>query len=332
MIVGVRGGGVAAAACAHLLGAAGHRVAHEPAPRPQVPSVMLSAAALALVRDVFGRSDLFADRPRVTRRVVAWGGQEPVTVPHDAILVSDRDLHEALASDCPGADAGENRDFTIFTAPPMPEGELRVFGDRHAVAAQVALRDPAARGECRIEALPAGWLFLAPGAEGQGWLLGFGAPLEELVGQSRLVGPAIDLRAARSAPFVTAPRLHLPLAGAGWLACGTAALGFDPICGDGTAQAVREAVLASAVIDAAAGGADRAALLAHYQAMLVAAMRRHLQLCARFYETGGQGEWWRAQSAALARGHALCTAYLAREPEPRFVLRGFRLEPRALAA
>ena len=31
--------------------------------------------------------------------------------------------------------------------------------------------------------------------------------------------------------------------GSGWLACGTAAMGFDPICGDGTGYAVREGIL-----------------------------------------------------------------------------------------
>ena len=38
------------------------------------------------------------------------------------------------------------------------------------------------------------------------------------------------------------------MCGPGWLSCGTAALSFDPICGDGTGHAVREGILAAAVI------------------------------------------------------------------------------------
>jgi len=47
------------------------------------------------------------------------------------------------------------------------------------------------------------------------------------------------------------------LRGPDWLACGTAAVAFDPICGDGTAQAMREAILGCAVITAIGEGGDR---------------------------------------------------------------------------
>ena len=64
---------MAANACAHLLRGAGLRVGQESAHRPPVPSLLLSEAALALMRDLFARPDLFADAPRVRRRLVAWG-------------------------------------------------------------------------------------------------------------------------------------------------------------------------------------------------------------------------------------------------------------------
>src|SRR5690606_27877645 len=186
-------------------------------------------------------------------------------------------------------------------------------------AARVTLHSDAAAEECRMESLSAGWLFLVPESAEKGWLLGIGAPLAELLAESRLIAPVLTLGDGAAHPFATAPRLSMPLAGEDWLACGTAALRFDPICGDGTAQAVREAVLAAAVIGGIAAGGDRTALLVHYRSMLVAAMRRHLDLCARFYAAGGEGAWWRAQTAALVRGYEACTDILARMPEPRFV-------------
>lgn len=330
MAVAIRGNGVAAAACAYLLKGAGLRVASEAASRPPLPSMMLSEAALTLMRDLFGRRDLLADAPRVRRRLVAWGC-EPVMVPHDAVLAPESTLQRALALPADDGSRGAP-DFTIHAAPPLPAGELHVFGDRHAVVARVRLRDPACREESRIEAVEAGWLFLAPAGGEDGWLLGIGGDLDALLAQSRLIAPVVEPIDGPPQAFPAAPRLHLPLVGGDWLACGTAALCFDPICGDGAAQSVRQAILASAVVRAIAEGGDQDALLGHYQAMLIATMRRHLLLCAQFYANGGQGNWWRAQHHALIQGHGWCTSLLAKLPEPQFSVQGLRLVPRRAAA
>ncbi|SEI79222.1 hypothetical protein SAMN05518849_101934 [Sphingobium sp. AP50] len=326
--VAIRGSGIAARGCAHILTGAGLRVAIEDVRRPSVPTIMLSDPALSLVRGVFDRPDLFIDHPRVRRRMVAWGGA-PVMVRHGAVLTSEDQVQAALSAvaDAPVMPA----DFTIHTASPLPLGDMRIFGERHAVAAKVKLRADACEEEARIEAVADGWLYLVPAEPEMGWLLGVGGSIDRLLGQSALIAPVVDAAAA-AAPFLAAPRLHMPLHGADWLTCGTAALGFDPICGDGTAQSVREAILAAAVVTAIAEGGDRAALLSHYQSMLIAAMRRHLLLCAQFYANGGQGDWWRAQHDALVKGHHWCTALLAKMPEPQFLLDGFRLVPRQAAA
>lgn len=328
--IAIRGSGIAASGCAHILTGAGLRVAIEHVSRPSVPTIMLSDPALDLIRGVFDRPDLFSDRPRVRRRVVAWGGGSPVVVPHGAALASEAQVQAALA--VPKTADNQPADFTIHTAPPVPTGEMRVFGDRDAVAARVRLRDPACAAEARIEAVESGWLYLVPEEAGRGWLLGVGGPIDALLGQSALIAPVVDAVGAASTPFAASPRLRLPLHGDDWLACGSAALGFDPICGDGVAQSVREAILAAAVVAGIAEGGDRAALMTHYRSMLIAAMRRHLLLCAQFYANGGHGEWWRAQHAALMEGHDWCTGLLAKLPEPRFLLDGFRLVPRAAAA
>ena len=66
----VRGGGLAGACTAHLLRRAGLAVYTERQARMPVPVIMLSDAALGMIRDVFGRADLFAGHHRITRRVV----------------------------------------------------------------------------------------------------------------------------------------------------------------------------------------------------------------------------------------------------------------------
>lgn len=329
MNVTIRGNGIAAACCAHLLTRAGIPVAIVPVERQGVPAILLSDPALMLIRDVFDDATLFADRPRIAHRRVSWGGSTPALVPQGGVLVSEA----VLASTLPLSDGGTtsgNPDVSLYMAPPFPSGEPHRFGARTATAVPVIVR--VLEAGSWVEAVEEGWLFLIGAAGNQAWLLAVGAPLPILLGQSRHIAALCSPVETEGASFDTRPHILPALTGDDWLACGTAALAFDPICGDGTAQAVREAILASAVLVAIAGGGDPQPLRRHYESMLLAAMRRHLALCIPFYQSGGSGPWWQAQVAALMQGHKWCTARLAQMPEPQFVLRGFTLMPREAAA
>lgn len=327
----LRGGGVAIATCAHLLASDGIPLIVEAMARPAAPVVMLSDPALALLRDVLGNPALFADKPRIARRVVRWGDAPQVELPHGAVVVSGTELAKELPA--PVAAGGAcAAGFTVHGAPPFPTATLRRFGTREAQAVEVTMNDAIARDACRVEAVAGGWLFLIPQGPERAWLLGVGAPLDALLGASILTAPAVAALTGPVTRFETAPRMIEQLAGDDWLACGTSAIAFDPICGDGTAQAAREAILAAAVIAGLRDGGNAPALLGHYQSMLIASMRRHLQISQQFYATGGSGPWWQEQAEALAQGHAWCTARLAVVPEPRFVLNGNRLVPRMQAA
>ncbi|GAA0303458.1 hypothetical protein GCM10009087_11600 [Sphingomonas oligophenolica] len=331
----IRGDGVSVATAVRLLRCDGLELAGAgETVRSPAPVVMLSEAALALLRDIFGRPDLFGGGAPIARRIVAWGGGEPAILPHKAIVVTGAELTAELPLPPLPAPDGDVC-FTLRGTPPFPDGGVRHFGRRGAMAVAVDLVAQADRQACHIEAIESGWLFLIPCGAGKAWLLGVGDALDVLLGQSRLVSAQIGTIGPVAARFETAPRMLENLVGHDWLACGTTAIAFDPICGDGTAQAAREAVLAAAVIAGikrSGGGEERSALLGHYQAMLLAAMRRHLQISLPFYRSGGTSPWWREQAAAVADGHAWCTARLATMPEPRFMLRGARLVPRELAA
>ncbi len=96
----IQGDGVAAACCAHLLRRSGIAVRTERAGRPRIPAILLSEAALALIRDVFDRPNLLAEAPRIDRRMVAWGpGAAAVDVPHLAVMASEAALLAALSSE-----------------------------------------------------------------------------------------------------------------------------------------------------------------------------------------------------------------------------------------
>ena len=145
-----------------------------------------------------------------------------------------------------------------------------------------------------------------------------GSP-QALLGESRLIAEQVGGCGRMGAEFPAYPRIADPLCGPGWLCGGTAALAFDPLCGDGTGHAIREAILASAVIRAAAQGANMDDLLAHYRARLVAGFRRHLKVCREFYATGGPGDWWRSELELIEKGIAWC----GDDPQFRFQLTGF---------
>lgn len=331
--VTIRGTGVAASCCAHLLVAADISAIFAAGQGRSAPVIMLSDAALALLRDTVAVPDLLAGRARINRRIVAWGGKDPVTLPHGGIVLTEANLLAALgAPPVAHLPPRPSNRFSVHAEPPFPAGTLRRFGTRPAVAAQVRLLVAEDESACWIEAVEDGWLFMIPTGAGKGWLLAVGTPLESVATRSHHLAPRIELAGGPVSKFESAPRILGSLRGADWLACGSAAVGFDPICGDGTAQAVREAILAAAVITAIADGGPRDELLLHYESMLVAAMRRHLRLCAQFYASGGTGGWWREQQAALAEGFDWCTARLSSLPEPRYRLHGFRLVEQDLAA
>jgi len=289
---------------------------------------MLNEAAIALMRDVFEQPELFQRSPRVVKRIVAWGARaEPVALDHAAVVVSEEELLEELRVDSPDHEAALQPDWTIAATLPLPaETRDRRFGSRYASAIPVQLKAASDAAACWMESLDEGWLFLISSAPGTGWILSVGAEAVALLAKSRLVAMQIASVGPETGRFPTSPRIVSPLCGNGWLACGSAAMTFDPICGDGTAHAVREAILAAAVIRAIEDGGDAPSLLAHYEARLTAGFRKHLELCLGFYRTGGSGEWWRNEALALSDGTAWCAQKLGAAPAFDYRLRGFELQ------
>jgi hypothetical protein len=318
----IRGDGVAAYCCAFLLAKAGFRVDLQSVDRPRLPVILLGDQALALVRDIFEQPRMLADAPRIHRRVVAWGpAAKPADLEHSAVVVSEEILLDAMRPP-PAPGAAQDLDWTIYAARPLPVPVAEhSFGSRIAAAIPVTLRDSANPEGCWIESLEDGWLFLTPA-----WLLAVGAPAQSLLSRSSVVAAQIDRCGDARGTFPAYPRIGLPLGAPGWLACGTAAMAFDPICGDGTAHAIREAILASAVIRAVAAGEPVDELLTHYEARLTAGFRRHLAFCRQFYVSGGQGAFWQSELESTDRGIQWCTATLGSHATFRYQLRGLELE------
>lgn len=296
--------------------------------RQAVPVVMVGAATQRLFADVFQASGIFDGAEAISTRTVLWGGEpEPRTLPHEAAAMPESDLLLHLPQ--LGESPDEPTDWTIFSAKPLP-GDVpeHAAGSRTARISAVAVHGAAAGG-CAIESAANGWLFLVSAGAGRGWLIACGEDPEKMIEISRLVRSLLNGPAETIAEAPAHPRIAWRPTGAHWLACGGAAVAFDPLSGDGTGHALREGILAAAVVRAVHRGLDPEALLAHYRTRILAAFQKHLAACLVFYNSGGSTPWWREQAEATRRSFSWCAAELAKEPPPRFRLRAFDLEPLA---
>jgi hypothetical protein len=324
----IRGDGVAARCCAHLLARSGVPVSCQPTARRRLPAIMLSEPAQSLIREIFGREDLFRELPRIRKRIVSWGrNASPVEVEHSAVVVSEDLLLDGLGQAPPSAAMGAGVAWNVFASAPLPAAAVEHrFGSRTACSTQVALKPTAEPSACWIESVENGWLFLITNAPASGWLLSVGLRPHELLGHSRLIRERIAECQPAAGEFPASPRIAAPLGEPGWISCGTAAIAFDPLCGDGAAHAVREGILASAVIAATTRGDDPAALLAHYQSRLTAAFERHLANCLQYYAPGYGGPWWESEAERLQQGLDWCRSRLSAHTKFRYRLEGLELK------
>ncbi len=328
--VAIQGDGVAATCCARLLEQRGLDVIFD-AQRDRLtprPTLLINPQTQTLLADVFGSdADLLSGAQPIRRRVVLWGADagEPRSFPHSGLAIQESALLSRLWQKIHGGEPHPAEyDWQIISARCGPGRMQRHFGTRMAAATEVMLEN-AKDDACWIESLRDGWLFLVPIGTGKGSLIAVGSDRSALLTESQLVKSQIGEVIGEGVEFAAYPRIFTPLCDSGWLACGTAAMAFDPICGEGAGNSIREAILAAAVLGSIQNGADEGAVLGQYSMRLLAGFLRHLELCKQFYLSGGQGEWWDTEVKALDRGVEWTRAQLAAAPSPSSRLVGFDL-------
>ncbi|MFC8451443.1 hypothetical protein [Kitasatospora sp. NPDC057223] len=298
--VTLAGSGLAELTCARLLAERGHRIrlpAREPAgPRP----LLLNAPTLELFRSLWPEDPaaLLPGAVRLTGRLVGWGaGTAPRRLAQPALLVDGTALAARLAALLADRCSGAGPHDWLVTAAP---GGQPAAGRRRLLAGEALLARGVDERTARLECTTLGWLQLTPLGDGRALLQAMvpgpverpAALLARLLAGSRLA-PLLRRAPNSAAAVEAAPRLHpapatAPAAAAagpapGRLVVGAGAIRYDPLSGTGTAQALRTAILAAAVIDSAARGTPPGPLCTHYTARLAAAFREHLDRCAALY-------------------------------------------------
>ncbi|MFC5662644.1 hypothetical protein ACFP3U_06555 [Kitasatospora misakiensis] len=324
--VTVAGSGLAELTCARLLAGHGHLVRLAPAapdagPRP----LLLTAPTLDLLRSLWG-DGLVDDAPRLTHRRVRWGAHapaarfaQPAWVVDGAVLA--RRMRARLGP-LPGPDGPTRWTVTaraeaepVDAVQPAGPVQLPQAGRRHLLAGTTALRPGEDAATAVLDTTELGWLQLTPLGAGDCLVQAMvpgpardpAALLGRIIADSPL-GAALRRPPRSAASVAAAPRLHPAPALApterqphGRLTVGAGAIRFDPLSGTGTAQALRTAILASAVVDAETAGIPAPPLCAHYTRRLRAAYAEHLRSCAALYGTAFTGPAWQDELDAARR-------------------------------
>ncbi len=298
--------------------------------RPKLAAILLSAQTEHLLRGLFpatenGQEDIFSGFARVTRRIVGWGGDRvEADLPHQGMVAPEGELLRRLwrrVPSLPICDGSRSESWRIESSREgIDSAQERCIGSRNAWIASVDLSTEAELEACWVEAVQDGWLFMLSRGEGRATLIAAGDTVENLLLQSRLVARRVAKWVRQSGSIPIHPRLRQGMARDRSIYCGAAAMSFDPLCGEGAGNAIREAFLVAAVVRAEIGGADRERLTAHYDTRLRQGFLRHLQTCLPFYETGGMSRSWKDSCDELRAGIEDLLLELASAPRPFFRL------------
>lgn len=330
------GSGIAAATCALLGAQQGFAVCFDSVGVPPERIVSVPRATVDLIEELTGVSIARTLPSRtVTTRRVAWESRDVSSMPIDA-LVFDAGALAREIGDHFLLHAGEAQHdhepvhWTIVAQGRQPGAGRITAGERQAISGWIASLPGFDEAETVVACTPQAWVFAAPHPVAGIALTAVYPPWPGAIAVDHVLEEAIDFLWPGFGPRVerptargvlAAPSLEPGCAVPGRLAAGEAAIGFDPLRGDGVGNAVRGALLAQSVIAAIAGGADEASCLAHYSARLAHAFAEHVQTCSAHYS--------RAWNAAIWSGEVALMSACAARLTPSHPL-GLRLEGRAL--
>lgn len=345
----VFGGGIGALCCAALLRRKGWNVTLSLPPKTQSPTVVLNPVTIQIIHEIFGDANyVLRNAQPISRHYINWGDNRPdeytpssgFTLTADLLSSRVLDLlkqDSQLIIDNTGSEPSEGTfDWQVYAMNTgRTETPARRFGERCAISVDVTLHDDSDNATSFIEATPGGWLFLAPVAPGRAVLQAvvpeksseIGATVRALLDHTKEIKRVV--KDFEGDPFVVncAPKKLSRMDGPNWLATGTAAFSYDPLCGDGTGYALRAAILAAAVLDGIDRGTTKESLISYYKLRLTYAFYTHLRSCVSLYSSASFNEIWHRDLNVTTEGLREVEQELAGMSTNHYRLNEFELLP-----
>ncbi len=327
--IGIRGAGPAATIAASVFRRVGLSASTVDEPAPvDARLVTLNLPTLMLIDDLFGSGTvarMAALGMTIKRRVVGWTDDAPIPVDEQALIVP-LDAFAELDADGPASHDSRLTPDLMVEAYGRHANEGEIAGARFAFVWRFADAVLPARDTCFVQAVPGGWVFVAPAPEAgvmiQVITPSDGVEAARVTLSSALAKLRLDFmidEAAIPSPFRfdAAPRLA-PGRPDGYAAVGDQAIALDPVSGDGIGHILRAAVLLGALIknDHHYVPSTRAI----YQARLRRSFIAHLETCERYYSQIVDHEAWSSTVWAMRRKRLALQLLDDREPARSYCL------------
>jgi hypothetical protein len=336
-LVRIVGEGFAACAAALELKAQGAQVCIEGSPSRLVsrpPALVLDEAAVHLLRDQFG-PEVLRGGHQLRRRLVRWGCEtssvlQPALAIHGDVLFH-RVKHVLQHIVGPDVTKAAHADWSLFSANtgiPALRTEMNC-GRRVTLSCEVRISAHDDFSTSWVETSDSGWVYLFPIGDDRGVFQAtipyvLCTDVDDLIVQivRNCSSQLKKLVAGIETPpvvYQSAPTFFRPLAHAEWLSIGAAAVRFDPLCGDGTAQSLRTGTLAAAACMLATSQGTPGQAIEHYERRVGRSFAAHLRACSTFYHSGNFGPKWNEELLAI---DAAAEATADTNPAPlKFALR-----------
>jgi flavin-dependent dehydrogenase len=362
----VVGSGIAGLSCAKLLARHGWDVNVCDTISPTVPALVINNATCNLLQDIWNveENDLFEGAYVIEERKIRWGKEGAIsTIKQPSLVISGtllvKHLLECLAREHKDQIHLVGSEYMKHLVDPISLRQImhsftwiidasgrasciakiladvkhQSFGRRCIITMMVKLANSIEQNLCWMEAVPKGWVFLAP-IEKDRALIQAMVPmtpsdpslvLMDLLGQTQIIKTCVSDTLGDISIFKAFPKISAPLCGQGWITVGDSAVSFDPISGDGIGYALREAILATGAINAIASGLSMSDCLHHYTLRLYKTFLSHLRECYRYYYSGGfLSSEWKYEIKLIEK---IFSSSLEYKEEFKLGLRGFILVP-----
>jgi flavin-dependent dehydrogenase len=206
------------------------------------------------------------------------------------------------------------------------------FGRRSIISTEVEMKNATNKETIWLETIDEGWVFLAP-LEGDKGVLQLMLPVNQhqscyfpldYIKNTKTIKFQVSHPIGYVSAFEACPRITEPLCGSNWIAVGDAAASFDPLSGEGIGYAIREAILATAIIKGISSGLSEDGCLRHYSRRLHNTFSNHLKECYSYYSKAFHSKAWNEEIECMSE---LPSSIFSSNNALNYRIHGFDLEP-----